>query len=325
MKTTAVNSVVAFFSDRVVWFILAVYFLLSVAYIPNFADINNLTTILVQSADLVIVACGVMFTVLNGGIDFSSTSVMALSSVIGAQFITENGTGWLAGSPFAIPVAILAMLAIGLVVGFVNAVAVVGFKMPSFIVTLATMGIGSGIAVWFAEMNSIGSLPESFNFLGQGRILGIPVPIIAAVVVVVVLNFVLSKTLFGKQVYAIGTNPQAARISGLPVKRVIFSLFLISGFCASLAGILETARLQAGVPGMGANSFLDIIASIIIGGTSVFGGSGRVLGTVSGALLIITMNNSMNMLNINWVIISIIKGLIILVAAYIDAAKTRKA
>lgn len=324
MKTiTARNRLRDFFSERVVWLILAVYAAAALVFVPNFASVNNLANILVQSADMVIVACGVMFVVLNGGIDFSCTSVMALASVFGAKIMTQNG-GFLQDSILAIPVAILAMLAIGLVMGVVNATAVVALKMPSFIVTLATMGIGSGVAVWYTTSDTIGSLPPAFGQLGSGTLLGVPIPIILAAVVVLVLDFILSKTLFGRQLYAIGTNPRAATISGLPVRGVIFRLFLISGFCAALAGILETSRLQAGIPGMAANSFIDIIASIIIGGTSVFGGYGRVTGTVSGVLLITVMNNSMNLLNINWVIISIVKGLIILAAAFVDSAKARR-
>lgn len=310
-----------FFSDRVIWLVLCVYSLGAMLLVPNFSSVNNVTNILLQSADMIIASCGVMFVVLNGGIDFSCTSIMALASVFGAKIMTQNG-GFLAGSPAAIPAAILAMLAIGMAVGVVNAIAVVGFKMPSFIVTLATTGIGSGIAVWYTTSDTIGFLPEAFNFLGHGRVLYVPIPIWAAAAVVYFLHFLLSQTLFGRQVYAIGTNPRTAIISGLPVKRVIFTLFIISGLCASLAGILETARLQAGVPGMAANSFIDILAGVIIGGTSTFGGSGRVMGTVSGVLLIIIMNNTMNLLNVNWVIISIVKGAIILVAAFIDASKT---
>ncbi len=318
------NRVVGFFSERVIWFVLFVYCLGAVILVPNFSSVNNLTNILLQSADMIIVSCGVMFVVLNGGIDFSCTSIMALASVFGAKIMSQN-VGLLAGSRLAIPAAIAVMLLMGLAVGIVNAVAVVGFKMPSFIVTLATMGIGSGIAVWYTTSDTIGFLPEAFTFIGSGRLLYVPIPIWVAVAVVYILHFILSKTLFGRQVYAIGTNPRTAIISGLPVRRVIFTLFIISGLCASIAGILETARLQAGVPGMAANSFMDIIASVIIGGTSTFGGFGRVMGTVSGVLLIITMNNTMNLLNVNWVIISIVKGIIILLAAYIDASKARKA
>lgn len=310
------------FSDHVVWVILAAYAFGAYLFVPNF-DFGNFVNILVQSSYLIIVSCGVMFVVLNGGIDFSCTSIMALASVFGAKIMSET-VGVMAGSPMAIPVALAVMIAIGLVVGVVNATAVVTFKMPSFIVTLATMGIGSGVAVWYTTSDTIGFLPESFIHLGSGSLFHVPIPIIFAVAVVFLLNFLLSKTLFGRQVYAIGTNPRTATVSGLPVRRVIFKLFLISGFCASLSGILETARLQAGVPGLGANAFIDIIASVIIGGTSTFGGSGRVMGMVSGVLLITIINNTLNLLNINWVIISIIKGLIILFAAYIDSIKTRR-
>jgi ribose/xylose/arabinose/galactoside ABC-type transport system permease subunit len=323
LRTIFDKNIKSFLINNTIFIILIIYFLLSLIFVPNFASVYNITTMFLQCADLLIISCGVTFVVLNGGIDFSGSSIIALGSVIGASIMSES-SGILKDSHFSIIIAIFVMLAIGLIFGIVNGISVVYFKMPSFIVTLATMGIGSGIAVWYTKSDTIFDLPSSFTFLGSGKILFIPVPVIIAFLCIIYLNFILSKTLFGRHVYAIGTNPKASFISGLPVKRTIFKLFIISGICAAIAGILMTARNEAGIPGLASSIFIDVIASVIIGGTSVFGGKGSILGTVIGVLFITVLNNSLDLMRIDWYIILIIKGMIILFAAFLDAVKVKQ-
>lgn len=311
-----------FLLERPVLSVLILFSIISIFIAPNFLTSINLLNILKQASSLAIVACGVTFVVLNGGIDFSSTSVIALSSVVGASIMTTDN-GLMANSPFAVLVSILAMLIIGIIFGVINGISVIKFRMPSFIVTLATMMIGSGIAVWYTKAETIYNLPKSFNFIGSGKILFIPIAVLIAAVMILIMWFILSKTLYGRQVYAVGTNPKASFISGIPVKKTILKMFIISGICASISGVVMTAQLESGAPGLGSNMFLDIIASIIIGGTSIYGGSGTIIGTVIGVLFLTVMNNSLNLMSVSWFIISVIKGLIILIAAFSDVIKIR--
>jgi ribose/xylose/arabinose/galactoside ABC-type transport system permease subunit len=318
-----INKIYKFLTERPILLMLILFSVASMFITPDFLTKSNLENILIQASSLAVVACGVTFVVLNGGVDFSSTSVIALASVIGSSIMSRDG-GLLANSIFAAPVAIIAMLIVGLLFGAINGFSVIKFKMLSFIVTLATMMIGSGIAVWYTKGETINDLPQLFSFIGSGRIFGIPVIIIIALIVILSLNFVLSKTLFGRQIYAVGTNPKTSFISGIPVKKIIFKMFLVSGFCSALASVMMTARMESGAPGLGSNMFLDIIASIIIGGTSIFGGSGSVIGTVVGVLFLTMMNNSLNMAGVSWFVIDIVKGAIVLVTAFTDIVRTRK-
>jgi ribose transport system permease protein len=295
----------------------------SALLVPNFLSSFNVKNLLLQSVDIMLISVGVTFVLLNGGIDFSCVAVLALGSVFGAYTMALSP---LAHTALAIPAGIAVMILIGLLVGAVNGFSVVVLKMPSFIATLATMMAGSGVAVLFtslvAEKASIIGLPEQFFILGgdQGYIV---LPIIIALTVVLLAHWLLSTTLFGRRVFAIGTNPKAAFISGMPVKRTVFLLMLVSGLCAGMQSIIATARNQAGIPSLGDRVFIDIVASIIIGGTSVFGGSGGVIKTVYGVLFITLLNNVVNLLGIEWYVISLIKGILVLIAAFIDVISKR--
>lgn len=322
-RTSPLPALRTFAVDNPILLILVAFFALSVLFVPNFVTPFNLKNLLLQTTDIILVAVGVTFVVLNGGIDFACTSVLALGSVVGAWIMT---TSPVASSPLAIPIAIVAMIASGALLGVVNGFSVVVLKMPSFIATLATMMIGSGAAVWFtsivAERASIYGLPNAFFILGGdgGHTF---VPVIIAVVAVIFAHWLLTYTLFGRHVYAVGTNPKTAFISGIPVKRTVFMIMLISGVYAGLGSIIATARNQAGLPSLGDKVFIDIIASIIIGGTSVFGGAGSVIKTVYGVLFITLMNNVVNLLGMDWYVISLVKGGLVLLAALIDLFSRR--
>ena len=313
----------SFIASNSILLLLTTMFLGAMLFVPNFATAFNLKNLVLQAIDIVIVAAGVTFVVLNGGIDFSCTSVLALGSVVGAYIMALSP---LADTPWAIPVGILAMLAIGAIVGAINGFSVVVLKMPSFIATLATMMVAGGVAVWFtslvAEKASIYGLPDSFFVIGGDRGL-IIVPLLLAVVVLFGLHWLLTNTLFGRRIYAIGTNPRTAHISGMPVKKTIFWIMLISWLAAGLGSVIATARNQAGLPSLGDKIFIDIVAAIIIGGTSIFGGFGGVKQTVYGVLFITLMNNVVNLLGIDWYVISLIKGLLVLIAAFMDVFTRR--
>ena len=221
-------------------------------------------------------------------------------------------------APLDIPVAILAMMAVGLLVGLVNGLSVTRLRMPSFVATLATQLIVLGLAVQFASLvsdtASIAGLPEAFFVLGgEGRYFF--VPILIAFSVWLFSHWLLARTIFGKRVSAIGVNPKASFISGVPVKKTIVQLMIISGLFAGIASIVATARNQVGMPSLGDKMFLTTIASVIVGGTSTSGGFGGMGKTLLGVLFITLLNNAMNLLGVGWEVIMIVLGALIVVSA----------
>lgn len=300
-------------------FFLAVAILASMAFVPNFLTVFNIKNFFLQASDLLVVACGLTFVVLNGGIDFSVTSVLALGSVVGAYIMALSP---LASSPaISIPLAILTMIAIGALVGTINGLSLTLLKIPSFITTLAMQLVFSGVAILFtskvAPRASIGGLPEAFFFFGgDGPYFLVPILITAGVFLFS--HWLLQYTVFGRRVLAVGTNPKAAHVSGIPVKRTIFTLCLLSGLYAGIASVLATSRNQAGIASLGDKMFISIIASIVIGGTSIAGGAGGFKQTLLGVLFITLINNTMNLLGIEWYITMLFQGVLILVAAFSD-------
>ena len=303
-------------SDMPILPLLVVSFILATCFVPHFFTLYNLKNYLLQSADLLIISCGLTFVVLNGGIDFSVTSVLALGSVIGAYIMAQSP---LAPTPaVSIPIAILVMMGIGVLVGWVNGLSVVKLKMPSFVATLATQLIVLGLAVQFASMvsatSSISGLPEAFFVLGgEGSFFF--VPIVIAFSMWLFSHWLLKRTIFGKRVYAVGVNPLTSFISGIPVRKTILTLMVISGLFAGVASIIATARNQVGMASLGDKMFLTTIASVIVGGTSTAGGFGGVNKTLLGVLFITLLNNAMNLLGVGWYTIMITLGTLIVVSA----------
>lgn len=308
--------------NTILWFLL-LYVSLCFVFAPNFGTAYNIKNIFGQVCVLLTAACGVHYTVLNGGVDFSTTSIIALTSVVGASIMSET-QGLCAGQWYAVPLALLVMVLIGLAFGVVNGLSIITFKMPSFIVTMAMQMIGAGLALMYTKGKTIGGLPGSFTKLGTGSIGVFPYAIFFTAAVVLAANTILNKTKLGRQIYAVGTNPKASLISGIPVKKTIFKLYIVSGLCGAMAGILMIAQMESGASGFASNLFIDIMSSIIIGGTSPVGGRGKITDTVMGAFLVILINVSMNLMGIQWFVISIIKGVIILVCASVDLAKKSK-
>lgn len=310
-----------FVRDNSIFIFLLLAVLSSAALVPNFLSPYNIKNYFLQAADLLVIACGMTFIVLNGGIDFSVTSVLALGSVVGAYIMALSA---LAPYPaISIPVCIVAMLAIGASVGIINGFSITVLKMPSFIATLATQMVFSGIAVLFtsrvASRASINGLPKAFFVIGgEGEYFLVPIAL--AAFVVAASYFILEYTAFGRNILAVGTNPKAAFISGIPVKKTIFMLCVLSGAYAGLASVIATSRNQAGIASLGDKMFISIIASIVIGGTSIAGGSGGFKQTLIGVLFITLINNAMNLLGVEWYITMLFQGLLILIAAFADYA-----
>lgn len=292
--------------------------LFGVLFVPHFVSAYNIKNICLQLCDLLVIACGYTFVELNAGTDLSCTSVLATGSIVGAYVMI-----FLMGSnPVLGTVAgILVMLFIGAVFGAINGFAVTRLKMPSFISSMATMLIGAAFATWFASAvcnkTSIGGLPEMFTILG-GTGNYFFVPIIIALLMWLLADFLLKKTKFGRDVYSVGTNPKAAFISGIHVKKTVFWMFMISGLYAAVESILLTARNQAGMSNLGSTMFLNIVSAVVIGGTSVSGGFGGVRQTFLGAVFIVLINNAMNLIGVEWYTIMLVQGVLILLATVLD-------
>lgn len=318
MKPKLNNLLKAFqnsYKDTPILLVLVAFVVIACIFVPNFLSLYNIKAFLLQTTDLLVICCGITFVVLNGGIDFSVTSVLSLGSVVGAYIMVISP---LASNPaVSIPVAIAAILLVGLLVGAINGLAVSKLKMPSFIATLATQLAFSGIAVLFTSMvtpkTSITGLPDSFLILGgSGDFFFVPICI--AVAAWGFCFWLLKYTKFGRSLFAIGVNHKTAYVSGINVKKVVFIIMILSSLLAALASILSTARNQVGMPSLGDNLFLSVIAAVIVGGTSTAGGFGGFKQTMIGALFITMINNTMNLLGVDWSVITVIQGVLILVS-----------
>jgi ribose/xylose/arabinose/galactoside ABC-type transport system permease subunit len=296
---------------------------------PEILAADTWRDILAAMMPLLVVAVGQTFVLVIAGIDLSAPSILAMASVMGAAAITGDG-GLLAGTApwILVPLGVLAFLAVGGAVGAFNGACVARVGMPAFIVTLTTMMFFSGAAIWFTSAytdsgSSIGNLPREFVVLGQGRVLGLPVSLLIAGAVVLAAHVVLSHTLYGRWLFAIGLNPRAAEVSGVPVRRVVFWAYVISGLCAGLAAVLYTGRLETGSPVLGQRILLDIVGAAVIGGVSLFGGRGKVLWTVYGALFLTVVDKGLSLLGLSLASVFAVKGGVILAAAIIDAQRQR--
>lgn len=306
--------------DKPIYILLILLVALSAVFVPNFTSQRSLIITLIQTCDLAIMACGLTFIIMNRGIDFSTAANMSLVSVVGASIMTSDG-GFMGKSSFGFVVAILVMLAIGMVIGAINGFAVVSLKMPSFMATMSVSLLFSGLAMFYTKSASITNLPKPFLFIAEGEIFGIPFPVILTAAVIIVTHYVLSKTVFGRTIFAVSINQKTSFISGIKVKQTIFILFVINGFLAALAGILATARIGSGKPDVGNGVFIDVVTAVIIGGTSLFGGYGSIVGTLAGVLFISTLNVSLSLLGVQPQYILVVKGLILMIIALIDAYK----
>ena len=295
------------------------------AFVSNFMSISvgNLRNILVQSSTRGLAAIGELFVLLTGGIDLSVGGIALMASLLCASLVTE-GYQNLIGAPIPLGAGILLLVLMGLGVGAVNGLAVSRLGMSAVIVTLAMWIMSTGFGYLFCRGMTIQLLPRSLAFFGQGHIAGVPVPVIMFAVVAVVAYFVLNHTTFGRSVYAVGGNPISAWLAGINVKNVLFLVLVISGFLGALAGLVIMSRtMVAGMlTGMGLE--LDAIAAVLIGGVSLAGGRGNVIGVVIGALIIGVINNGMNIVAVGPAYDDLVKGGIIFAAVAVDVMRRRR-
>ena len=282
---------------------------------PFFLTGNNLTNLLVQGAPLAALAVGQLFVILVGGIDLSVGSLIALTTVTGSLAFQHIGGG---------VVTILAMLLTGTFAGFINAFLYVKGRMPhSFIPTLGMLNAASGLALLLSDGQPKPGMPGIVTTIGGSDVAGIPVAIIVVGALALVAGLLARKLRWGRWIYAVGADREAARRLGIPVDRVVMSVFLISGFCAGVAGIITAGRTNAGYPTAGNLQELASISAVIIGGASFWGGRGTVSGAVCGAFIFTVINNGLNLLNVSiyWQLIAI--GVIIVLAVELDVVRRR--
>lgn len=289
-------------------------FVLMIFMNDSFLTTNNLTNVARQVSINAIIAVGMTCAILTGGIDLSVGPVMALSGTLAAGLM-------IAGIP--VPLALLAGLLVGAAFGAINGACIAWARMPPIIVTLATMGIARGLALIYTGGYPISGLPEWFAFFGRGTVAGIQVPILIMVLVYIIAWVVLNHMSFGRHVYAIGGNEEAARLSGIRVARSKLLVYVISGVTAALAGLVLTSRLMSGQPNAGVGFELDAIAAVVLGGAAISGGKGAIIGTLVGAMMLGVLNNGLNLMGVSPYVQNVIKGGIILAAIYISSGKRR--
>jgi ribose transport system permease protein len=282
---------------------------------PYFLTVSNLLNIAEQTSINAIVAVGMTFVILSGGIDLSVGSIVALSGVV-------LGTALQGGQP--IPVALLLGLLVGLACGLANGALISWGGLPPFIVTLGTMSIARGAALLFTEGRPVSGFDASFRVLATGRAGFIPAPVIAMVLVYATAHFVLTRTTFGRYVYAIGGNEEATRLSGVAIRFHKTMIYGVSGLMSAAAAVILTARLNSAQPIAGMMYELDAIAATVIGGTSLMGGEGSLGGTLVGALIMGVLRNGLNLLGVSSFLQQIVIGGVIVVAVLLDTVLKRK-
>lgn len=291
----------------------------------NFMTTDNFWNVLRQISVNVCISVGMTLVILTAGIDLSVGSILAFCGAITAGLLKHGieipSANLFIG--FTVFGAVIAGLVVGGLLGFVNGFAVTRFKVPSFVATLAMLTMARGFTMLWTKGHPITGLGDHFGFLGTGWFLGIPMPVWISGIVVFLAVILTSKTRFGRYIYAIGGNENAARLSGIPIKKIKVWVYAIAGILAAVGGVLVTARLDSAQPNAGMSYELDAIAAVVIGGTSLSGGRGTILGTVLGAIIIGVLNNGLILLNVSPFWQQVVKGAVILIAVIIDKSNQK--
>ena len=290
---------------------------------PNFLKAENLLNIANQIAVIAILAVGMTLVILTGGIDLSVGSLIALSSVVAAIVVRDCFGGVGAGSA-GMFLGGAAGVAVGALCGALSGAFVVAFGIPPFIATLAMMLVAGGSASMLAGGQSVYQLPDAFMWLGRGAdLLAVPNAVLLTLCLYVLAHFALTRTTYGRCVIAVGGNREAARLSGVPVARTLLSVYVLSGALAGLGGVVMASQLKSGSPNFGQMYELSVIAAVVVGGTSLSGGEGSMVGTLVGALVIAVIQNGMNLLGIESYTQRVVLGVVILAAVLLDRLRRR--
>ena len=317
-KTTATagvgNAVKIYFKENlgiiVAFLVLCVFLSVFPKTSGSFFTRQNIFNVLRQISTNRFLACGMTMVIILGGIDLSVGSIIALSGCISA--------GCVARYNLPLPIALLMGLLVGLLVGMFNGAVISKTTIPAFIVTLATMNIAKGLAYVYTGGSPVRVVTKEWQFLGAGYVGIFPTPVVILVIVLIITAIIMNKTKMGRHMYAVGGNQQAAEFSGIKVEKVKFFVHAFSGLMAGLAGIVLASRMYSGQPTAGDGAEMDAIAAVVVGGTSMAGGSGKIGGTIIGGLIIGVLNNGLNLLNVNSFWQYVVKGVVILLAVFLD-------
>lgn len=317
-KTTATagvgNAVKIYFKENlgiiVAFLVLCVFLSVFPKTSGSFFTRQNIFNVLRQISTNLFLACGMTMVIILGGIDLSVGSIIALSGCISA--------GCVARYNLPLPIALLMGLLVGLLVGMFNGAVISKTTIPAFIVTLATMNIAKGLAYVYTGGSTVRVVTKEWQFLGAGYVGIFPTPVVILVIVLIITAIIMNKTKMGRHMYAVGGNQQAAEFSGIKVEKVKFFVHAFSGLMAGLAGIVLASRMYSGQPTAGDGAEMDAIAAVVVGGTSMAGGSGKIGGTIIGGLIIGVLNNGLNLLNVNSFWQYVVKGVVILLAVFLD-------
>ena len=317
-KTTATagvgNAVKIYFKENlgiiVAFLVLCVFLSVFPKTSGSFFTRQNIFNVLRQISTNLFMACGMTMVIILGGIDLSVGSIIALSGCISA--------GCVARYNLPLPIALLMGLLVGLLVGMFNGAVISKTTIPAFIVTLATMNIAKGLAYVYTGGSPVRVVTKEWQFLGAGYVGIFPTPVVILVIVLIITAIIMNKTKMGRHMYAVGGNQQAAEFSGIKVEKVKFFVHAFSGLMAGLAGIVLASRMYSGQPTAGDGAEMDAIAAVVVGGTSMAGGSGKIGGTIIGGLIIGVLNNGLNLLNVNSFWQYVVKGVVILLAVFLD-------
>ena len=315
------NGVVKYFKDNIGIIIALLAMCIFLVIFPTtrttFLTPNNMFNILRQNASNLFLATGMTMVIILGGIELSVGSAIALSGCVAAGCVVNLGL------PEA--VGFLAAILVGAIVGMFNGLVICKTDIPPFIVTLASMNIAKGIALVYTQGAPIRCMTDAFKFPGAGYVGPVPTPVILMLIVFVIAALMINRTQLGRHIYAVGGNEKAAKFSGINVSKVKFIVYTYTGIMAGIAGVVVASRLYSGQPTAGDGAEMDAIAAVVVGGTSMSGGSGRIGGTLIGVLIIGVLNNGLNLMGVdsNWQYI--VKGLVILLAVYVDFIRNKKA
>jgi ribose/xylose/arabinose/galactoside ABC-type transport system permease subunit len=320
--------VIGFVLDRFIWFVLIGTLLIFTIAIPNYLALSNITNILYAASVLGVLVIGQSLCLLARKLDLSMEGNLSLVAVMAAWLMLPyramdlaqaGGIGWELDPIIVIPF----ILAMGAFIGFLNGFMIMKLQMNFFIVTLAMQLLLRGIGFVISQGAIMPGTPAAFNWLGGGRILEIPVAVIVTIGMYLLAGYAMGNTRFGRQVYAVGANEDAARAAGFNPVRTVIIVYTLSGFLAALAGWMLLGKLETSVPTLGVGFTLNIVAAAVIGGVSLKGGEGSIFGAFAGVLFLAMVNNALNLMNVDPLWVNAVRGLIILVALIIDAQKTR--
>ncbi len=289
---------------------------------PNFLKVENLLNIANQIAVIAILAVGMTLVIITGGIDLSVGSLIALVSVVTAVLVRDFAGGVEAG-PLGMALAGLGGVAVGALAGAVSGGVIVGFGIPPFIATLAMMLVAGGGASMLAKGQSVYQVPDAFMWLGRGADLGLPNAVVLVLLLYAIAHCVMTRMTFGRWLLAVGGNREAARLSGVPVAGTLLAAYILSGALAGLGGVVMASQLKSGSPNFGQMYELYVIAAVVVGGTSLAGGEGSMIGTLVGALIIAVIQNGMNLVGIESYTQRVVLGGVILAAVLLDRLRRR--